>query len=345
MESLSSIGPLQKISDAKTLNPYDLSFVSFAKSKLEREYLCWRSIRGDGNCYYRAVGVGLVEKLTRLKLLQSFIDEIIQGKSWLYTNEYLPFNKQLLISRLLEISNSSTVQIAYNLLEQTFLNTEFDLEFVKFVRGSVANFIQSNYNSDIIRPFADQPLDEMLTPVLTMKEEAEGLVFTGAPYVFKCTIVHVSKELVDDSRYSPNTSSRFELNLWHRGGHYDLLYKERDLIFALNTYNTISEVPTVCQNCNQAGKEICTLQICGHKFCEACLTQHIFNSLLKSFTIRCKMNCAVMDASLVEYLMFNRPLSQIICPHCNVRTVPLKRDLYATSILQCTACSKQLFVR
>lgn len=320
----STVSTLKPISTAKDLYPFSPAFVKFAEN-LEASFSRWRSIRGDGNCYYRAIGVSLLEQLTRkgYHYLDGFITEIEQNLGYFRPfGDILEYNRGILGMNLRKIAESYKTNFpsyTFNLLEETLQNSEFDEELVKFIRCAIANYLKYNYDSPIIQPFAYMPLDEVLSTVLQMGTEAEGLVFMAAPYAFRCSVNQVtqaSDNSLCSSLYSSSEDQpRFQLNLWLRPGHYDLIYTDMDIefcsqqnIFLNPTYTwyvpgepsvssyprleilpiqlTASSLLNPCQPSFKCGICFRSFQMddlrtldCDHRFCEDCLYKHLISGI------------------------------------------------------------------
>lgn len=59
-----NLGPYEPLSTLAEEFKFNASFQRRVKSLEEKGYAGWRRIRGDGNCFYRAVGFGLLEAAT-----------------------------------------------------------------------------------------------------------------------------------------------------------------------------------------------------------------------------------------------------------------------------------------
>eukprot|EP00359_Climacostomum_virens_P001114 CAMPEP_0204897688 /NCGR_PEP_ID=MMETSP1397-20131031/876_1 /ASSEMBLY_ACC=CAM_ASM_000891 /TAXON_ID=49980 /ORGANISM="Climacostomum Climacostomum virens, Strain Stock W-24" /LENGTH=401 /DNA_ID=CAMNT_0052065465 /DNA_START=1158 /DNA_END=2359 /DNA_ORIENTATION=- len=234
-----TVSPLKDIEDAKYLYLYNDTFQVFV-AKLSQEFSNWRSMRGDGNCYYRAVGVSLLEKLVK-KGKESLLDfkaQIDAQSGYYRPHSFIVVRRDLLIYYLdMLVGTYDALPFPDALertLEYTLQQTDFDLELIKLVRTALANFLDDNYDSEEIQPFTFMPKEEVLVQVISLGQEAENLVFMGAPTVFNCQINHIMQATdgsLCTSSYSPKGEPRFELNLWLRFGHYELLYKPSDRSF------------------------------------------------------------------------------------------------------------------
>lgn len=65
-----NLGPREGLSSLSDEWKFNKSFVDRVRRLEKRGYCGWRRVRGDGNCFYRAVGFGLLEQLVAAKPLR-----------------------------------------------------------------------------------------------------------------------------------------------------------------------------------------------------------------------------------------------------------------------------------
>jgi ubiquitin thioesterase protein OTUB1 len=223
-----SVEPTEPIASAYKLYRYDLDFTMFV-NKLEMKFSHWRRIRGDGNCYYRAVGVGLLEMCVAEgpASLSEFIGKAFSKQDYFRQIPEYPWNAQLFCQQLRHLLHNVSQSPAQGraALESSLLDAEFDDSLVKLVRITVANYLLDNLKKleDFI---AGESAYKIITETLSMRAEAEGVMFSAAPVVFNCNITHISAnatELRTDLFRAEQVTAR-NLTIWYRFGHYDLLY-------------------------------------------------------------------------------------------------------------------------
>lgn len=134
-------------------------------SLLDNEIFRWRSIKGDGNCYYRAVIFGFLEKIIlekNLKILKKltldvdkFLNEENENLKYLskeIQSELFSINKNLVLKifyLLYEIlgnkDNKDSGEICYEILIKCFnFCKHFDKAMVFLLRYMVFDFIRFN---------------------------------------------------------------------------------------------------------------------------------------------------------------------------------------------------------
>jgi len=144
-------------------------------SLMENEIFRWRSIKGDGNCYYRAVIFGLLEKiileknLKFLKKLTLDIDKFLnpENENLKYLSseiqsELLSLNKNLvmkifyLLYEILENKdNLDSGEISYEILIKCFnFCKHFDIAMVYLMRYMLFEFIKNNKGKFYTKEFA-----------------------------------------------------------------------------------------------------------------------------------------------------------------------------------------------
>lgn len=208
------------------------------------EYLpFYRKIRGDGNCFYRAVGFGFLEDLFYILIegidkkmfsyqLIDFLKEISENKSELiemqlsegYNKNYFKNLKKILkykeilkhiflriCSKLIlsafECHNFSEF---YPLFEETFIkNPLFDISVVFVFRDLIYNALLKNIKKEEYAPFIINP-EEFLSKLMIFGEEAENILIPITSDALKRVIivnmVHTSfdgKTIVLKEVYSP----------------------------------------------------------------------------------------------------------------------------------------------
>ncbi len=138
---------------------------------LEKHLFRWRSVLGDGNCYYRAIIFGFLEKIIfdkniiQLKqividLNERFSDLNIRGLSNTLRSEILNINKALIIKifylilEILDQNDADSESKAYEIFLKSFLFCiSFDKGMVMYLRLKVYDFIKENKNKFYTKDF------------------------------------------------------------------------------------------------------------------------------------------------------------------------------------------------
>lgn len=222
---------------------------------LEEIYEGWRSIRGDGNCYYRTVIYGLIEQIIRsnkreklLILREKFLAVRIQPTdSEKSTDLILPPMQSLdSICDMLQLAADGLAWVNIEEFDNSILNTQtgHDLALVSACRSIVSRYLIQNQKleisgisiADAILPsFPDiSNMEEYCARYVDcMGEDAEGpLVYLGVLLKsLDCWGVTIFLDRRDDvamnvyeTPFTESTTSLGTVHLLLRPGHYDLLY-------------------------------------------------------------------------------------------------------------------------
>ena len=142
---------------------------------LDKFIFRWRSISGDGNCYYRAIIFGFLEKIIfekNILFIKKLIVEIdnifnIENENLKYLSyeiktEILAINKNLILKILYLIyeildnpKNNDSVQLCYEILIKCFnFCAQFDLGMNTYLRYILFDFIKDNKGKLYSKNFA-----------------------------------------------------------------------------------------------------------------------------------------------------------------------------------------------
>lgn len=141
---------------------------------LEKIIFRWRSILGDGNCYYRAVIFAFLEKIVLDKniiMLKKIMTEINEKFDENYPNtrnlkfqnrqEISNLNKALIMKifylmfEILDQNNPDSVSIAYDILLKSFVFCQgFDVAMILYFRYKIYEFIKENWNKVYTKDFS-----------------------------------------------------------------------------------------------------------------------------------------------------------------------------------------------
>lgn len=223
----------------------------------------WRSIGGDGNCFYRSVTFGWLENLV-ITGNSKHILHIINRIDQLFTSEnpninklssslrilYLDFNKKLVISILMLIFDclkANVISSAYDLLMRAFnFSNAFDISMILYLRFEIYEFLAQNqdkmyspefpvllgnllpnqYESDDCKFNFEAFFEKELLKLYTY---AEKIVVYTTPFIIKQNIKLLMFDYGKDCNiqtkyFSSGIPDSNVLLLLYRKCHYDLSY-------------------------------------------------------------------------------------------------------------------------
>ena len=246
----------------KLLKPYNAGFLRQVED-LKKEFSSWRKARGDGNCYFRAVGYGYLEHLCRPKipshLLRSFYMRLFLQQSPFSLSRDPPtfFDTDFywVLSRLHELITIKEAQAAEQKedsalaqLEYIYLHDEqFDQSVIRVLKLAAWNQLQDK--EEEYAAFLQKPQSALLTEILTDGVESEGLVFQLMADVLDTVILHVllppSGPIFKEEYQTKQKGRKPVLSLLLRPGHYDILYTlQADIVdkynFMLEDYSGVA---------------------------------------------------------------------------------------------------------
>ena len=235
------------------------------KSKLEKYLYKYRTILGDGDCFYRGIIFSFLENiiLTRnvmqLKEITILFDEKINAKNPLVKEkEYLNRIKDMNISIVTQIlytlilTLEEDVKKAYIILIKVFLYAkDFDEGMIYFTRYLLFEYISSNENKIFSREnkinvgcflpeifitdkgetddfqFESYYSMQLMKP----KQFAEKIVIYIAPFIFNCDINVLiydfgTNSCIQEKLFTREKKSEYTINLLFRKAHYDIYYKK-----------------------------------------------------------------------------------------------------------------------
>ncbi len=245
--------------------PTHIQLMFSDKSKLEKYLYKYRTVLGDGDCFYRGIIFSFLENiiLTRnvmlLKEITILFDEKINVKNPLIKEkEYLKKIKSLNISIVTQIlyvlikTLEEDVMKAYTILIKVFLYAkEFDEGIIYFTRYLLFEYISSNENKIFSREnkinvgcllpeifvtdkgetddfqFENYYSMQLMKP----KSFAEKIVIYIAPFIFNCDINvliydYGTNSFIQEKLFTREKKSEYTINLLFRKAHYDIYYKK-----------------------------------------------------------------------------------------------------------------------
>jgi hypothetical protein len=229
---LSTVSPCRiPIRSLKLLYPNKPGF-SERIDTLSKSFESWRRARGDGNCYYRAVGVIYLEHLCSnssdlaefknlINRLSSLLQE--QDPNIQSSRDFYPF-----IHSIYNLySHKERYGRSVELLQDYLQNTSFDLGMILALRVLAYRFLDyMRQNPDFSAFLIDGGL-ETLKRMKTMGEEAESEEFQVLADALGAKISHISvMNSYNVDTFTPTLSQHIctEISILYKSGHYDILY-------------------------------------------------------------------------------------------------------------------------
>jgi ubiquitin thioesterase protein OTUB1 len=229
-----TVGPREKI--VLFISKYSKEILSL--HELTTYYTYWRNIRGDGNCYYRAIIFGIIEKFIKNVEIRE------QG----FTNLIALFSsvKSLGVDHdhLLDLLTNARIGNVWKTIQEFEIdilheNERLDNILILLCRFVVSNYLKANKNkmingisiNDAITGYSDLSIDKYCENIVEiMGTYAEGpLVELGIiPLSLNCsqTIVYVDDNF--NVNYFKSNVSKIviitNIDVLLHNNHYDLIY-------------------------------------------------------------------------------------------------------------------------
>jgi len=248
-----NVGPVESLGTLAMEFKHNDDFKKKVGLLLRQGYVNWRRIRGDGNCFYRAVGFGLFEwfasplsrpsRCTVARALCSRLDKVrflIDGEQAAHED----LKKYLLA---IATGDSADGQEAQEMLHSSFKSSDgwMDLALVRALRHTLATFLIENVDNErlcnglapgtIVTADGNYSSMEDFCQRVVLPEgvEAEGIVLNSLPFALgiKLRIIYIDRKPVREGaegesvpfvEYSGGDEPCIYVQL--RPGHYDLIY-------------------------------------------------------------------------------------------------------------------------
>ena len=219
---------------------------------IQHSIIGWKKSRGDGNCYFRAVMSRYIELLHKFYNPKSYLEEFIKiinnsleiaYQSPSRNNDMSPFiNAAVSISNFISSSlqgkNNDPVGIFLDLVKNKFQESEFDLNLVRLARLITYTTLRKHSNSPEFRNYCSD-VEGPLLSVLTMGEEAEGLLLIFLPMGLDCQVIQYNFfNEISVQLFPENTSSAIKIHIVRRSGHYDMLYTIQEMEWEMFSFST-----------------------------------------------------------------------------------------------------------
>ena len=132
--SLNNSKPELNVGNIKPIDSLELYFSDRNKyykiKNIVGEYGNWRKIKGDGNCYFRCIGFGIIESILKMEYFSN--DQIDKFKKL-----------SLLIEKVKNNDNEDMINVFYNLIS---INSE---SFILYKSNPLQNFIDEIQNPNL----------------------------------------------------------------------------------------------------------------------------------------------------------------------------------------------------
>lgn len=219
--------------------------------RLKEKYTHWRRIRGDGDCYYRAVAVSYMEHLCRrttdAREILSFGEGLKRQSSAFVIREFAPQFKRFVkeVTELAELKAAGGNAISR--LQERFRDLRYDQSAAASFRCIAwFSFDQLLSTSADFSNFLDNTPENYFTMIRTKGKEAEGLVFRAMAQALGAKIVHVTLDTLqsrEDIYEAVGPGEKAVLSLLFKPGHYDVLYPVTiqaidQYIYSTNSFQT-----------------------------------------------------------------------------------------------------------
>ena len=236
------------------------------KTKIESYIYKFRTILGDGDCFYRGIiftfleNIILTNNILLMKEVLILFDEKINEKNPLIkTKDYLNIINKLNIGIVSQILYYIITKMEKNELDDTYLIllkvflycSDFDYGIIYFTRYLIFEYILENEekiyskeNQIEIGCFLPEDFVEdkgnkneyyfenfFLLQLMKPKTFAEKLVIYIAPFIFNCKLnilmyEYGANSFIQEKTFISEKDSEFEINLLFRKAHYDIYYKK-----------------------------------------------------------------------------------------------------------------------
>ena len=251
--------------------------ITILKQKYDIFY--WRRIKGDGNCFYRAILIIYLEYLISESVKTkrpSLFFNLIKDISFIeFPSEKEVFHKKLITVLLFiyeEIKNQSPK--CFDILYRTInLSDSIEKSIIYWLKLKIKKFLKNNLHLEINgikliqsipgidisndNIYDEQKIEEYINnKLMKMNEYAEGYILYITPFLLKCNIniftlygqnVSVEKMLFykdlkykNEDNFLPYLNRDFEINILFKSPHYD----------CLSNINLVQQISNIYDNKN-----------------------------------------------------------------------------------------------
>ena len=208
---------------------------------LKASYESYRRVRGDGNCYYRAVAVSFLEHCVRTsdaQALTAFTKRLSEAPDAADSAFVLDWLRGLATSMNQCATDEAFAELRRSVPQHFITDTAFDAHIIMLMRALTAKFILDNESTEVngidyatIAMAEGRSLHALVGAiVLVMGEDAQHLVLHALPLacgvsvrcVYLDSVTVGSSSIVDYPPVEPDTIPQAHILL--KPGHFDVLY-------------------------------------------------------------------------------------------------------------------------
>ena len=210
---------------------------SFVKNinVLSRDYTAWRRVRGDGNCYYRAVMSNYILKIFYHSSDKERINQLIvllEGIQGEFPDEFIAAKEYFIDYLKQHFGNRESIEArveSFKNVNQWLQVKEFDLNLVRIARVISVDAFQNKFD-DYSAFMLDDEKAEFCGHLLKMGREAEGLELFLLPLGLGICVeqINLFENLL--RTFYPNEEEgrkkeKVKITIICKNkGHYDMLY-------------------------------------------------------------------------------------------------------------------------
>lgn len=204
--------------------------------RTEHHYVGWKRIRGDGNCYYRAVIYSYLEHLVHPHTedtLAHFIS-ILNNETAVSENDPTLMQQKQYALKCLSILELLCVEQpveGFKRFHSWMQDHDIDRALIFCLRMLAADYIIRYQESEDIFPYLIDGIRPVITEILKEKEEAEGITLLVVPKVLQIQVAqHMLFERLIVEKFPNESESMITIPIIIKvRGHYDVLYSQDQL--------------------------------------------------------------------------------------------------------------------
>ena len=223
--------------------------------ELSQPYSAWRRSRGDGNCFYRCLGVLLLEHYCRLSTpIMNFhaVALRMMNQEGHFTIDVSHTGLQhfkLFITMVKELFTARTRgEEAFQTLQYVLQRSSYDAAMIVAMRHYTATYLQQHSQDPDLVPFIDC-FDELIADIREYGKEAEGMALIATARCFD-VVLHIltidnKSSNITETVYGPVVPGCYpSFSVLHLPGHYNYLVRREvdkadNYDFLNNTYKSV----------------------------------------------------------------------------------------------------------
>ena len=263
--AIGSLFPLEQLVESGFNNDSDFANEMINKYNLYENYIFnYRTIKGDGNCYYRAVMFRYFEIIILNKEISLLQNIIVDMKNSFYSNEItdrkeitmnttfkpeLPLKIMIIILDLIQKDNPELAHLIF--LKSLLICPIFDFGLIFYFRYIIYTYIKDNENKLYLKNFPikignllpskyETEEGEFLfnsfyqNYLLKMFMDAEKIIIYLTPFILGINLDIITfeddSEIIKNINYDGKVKYSFDdkIFLMNRKNHYELIYTKKD---------------------------------------------------------------------------------------------------------------------